>query len=356
VYADVGDEQSIERDLSTFSAHIANVSAIVDRHIGPALVLLDEPGVGTDPEEGAALGIGIIRTLDALGARVVVTTHYAAIKVFALSQDSCVTAAVGYDLETMTPRYRLTYHSVGESLALPIARRLGLPERILDASEAARSEHARALAAAMERLEETRRRYEERAAQAEEHVRRSREMEEETKRLLEELRQKRRRRWAEELEEARAFVRNLRERGGALLAAIERGAVDRRDLRRFLKEEDAGIVKQAASFEEPPTSDATPPTVGAAANCSRWRVTAPGSAAAPCASRCRPRRCAASAKRCRKRCKFACSHRRRTHLTRSASSVCAHAKPSKGWKPSSTTRRAPATRPCASFTALAAAP
>jgi DNA mismatch repair protein MutS2 len=114
----------------------------------------------------------------------------------------------------------------------------------------------------MERLEETRRRYEERAAQAEEHVRRSREMEEETTRLLEDLRQKRRRRWAEELEEARAFVRNLRGRGGELLAAIERGAADRRDLRRFLKEEDAGIVEQAASFEEPPTSDATPPTVG----------------------------------------------------------------------------------------------
>ena len=261
VYADVGDEQSIERNLSTFSAHVANLTEIVERDEGPALVLLDEPGVGTDPEEGAALGIGMLRTLEAKGARVAVTTHYTAIKVFALSDAACVTAAVDFDLQGLVARYRLLYHSVGESLALPIARRLGLPERVLAAAHAARSEQSRVLANAMERLEESRRHYEQQLGEVNERARSMSQAQQEVDRLLEELRDKRRRRWADELQAARDFVRDLRQRGQELLGAVERGAADRRVLTRWVREQEADISARAATVEsQPPT--AGPPRVG----------------------------------------------------------------------------------------------
>jgi DNA mismatch repair protein MutS2 len=261
IYTDVGDEQSIERNLSTFSAHVANLSEIIGHGERPVLVLLDEPGVGTDPDDGAALGIGMIRTLEASGARVVVTTHYTAIKVFALGDDTCVTAAVDFDLEALAPRYRLVYHSVGESLALPIARRLGLPAAVLDTAHAARSEHSRALAVAMARLEESRRHYEERLAAAEAQARATAEAQREANALLEELREKRRRRWADELHAARDFVRAVREEGRELLAAIERGAADRRRVSQWVQEQEAAIgEREAASAPQP--AAAGPPSVG----------------------------------------------------------------------------------------------
>jgi DNA mismatch repair protein MutS2 len=261
VYADIGDEQNIARNLSTFSAHVANLADILQRHQAPVLVLLDEPGVGTDPEDGAALGVGVLRLLEARDVRVVVSTHYAAIKVFALAHEACVTAAVDFDLDRLLPRYRLIYHSVGESLALPIAQRLGLPDAVLQAAERARSEQSSALAAAMGRLEEARRHYEERVAQAAEDERRTARAREETERLLSELREKRRRRWADELETARDFVRDVRDRGRELLAAVERGAADRRAVRRFVEEQERHIATQAAALAEPPQQTA-PPVVG----------------------------------------------------------------------------------------------
>lgn len=262
VLADVGDDQSIERNLSTFSAHVANLTEMLSTREQPALVLLDEPGVGTDPEEGAALGIGLLRCLEASGARVAVTTHYAAIKVFALSDEACVCAAVEFDVQNLQPHYRLVYHSIGESLALPIARRLGMPEQVLQAAEEARSEQARALAAAMTRLEDSRRDYEQRLAEVEEHRSGVTQAEREAARLLDELRDKRRRGWTEELEQARSFLRQVRERGREMLAAIQRGEVDRHQLARFVSEQEAAIAKHASEIE--PAAPACPrePRIG----------------------------------------------------------------------------------------------
>jgi DNA mismatch repair protein MutS2 len=262
IYADVGDEQSIARNLSTFSAHVANLTAIIERHETPALVLLDEPGVGTDPDDGAALGIGMVRILEAGGARVVLSTHYAPVKVFSLSHDTCVAAAVDFDVEAMAPRYRLVYHSVGESLALPIARRLGLPEGVLEVAETARSEQAKALAVALTRLEETRRRYEERLAEVDERARSAAAAQREVDRLLDELQEKRRRRWADELGAARDFVRTVREQGQEFLAAIERGAADRRALARWTQQQEATIAEHATALMEPAAASAQPPQIG----------------------------------------------------------------------------------------------
>jgi DNA mismatch repair protein MutS2 len=264
IYTDVGDAQSIERNLSTFSAHVANLTEVIEAVESPALVLLDEPGVGTDPDDGAALGIGMIQVLEARGARIAVSTHYAPIKIFALSHDTCVTAAVEFDLEAMAARYRLVYHSLGESLALPIARRLGLPTAVLQIAEGARTEQSKALATAVSRLEDSRRRYEERMAEADARVRSSAQAQQETQGLLEELRQKRQRRWSDELAAAREFVRTVREEGRELLAAIERGAADRRALNRFLQQQDAVIREREAETVEPQATGARqgPPQIG----------------------------------------------------------------------------------------------
>ncbi|MBP1687439.1 MAG: recombination and strand exchange inhibitor protein [Deltaproteobacteria bacterium] len=261
VYADIGDEQNVERNLSTFSAHVANLTAIIEQCRPPSLVLLDEPGVGTDPDEGAALGIGMVQVLENAGAHVALSTHYAPLKVFALSRDTCVTAAVDFDVEAMAPRYRLVYHSIGESLALPIAQRLGLPVSVLDAAQAARSQQAQTLAAATARLEEARRRYEERLAEVEARARGAAQAEEDATRLLEELRAQRRQRWAEELRAAREFVHTLRDEGRELLAAVERGRVDRRTFTRWVHEREAAIAGHASEHVEPPVVTA-PPQIG----------------------------------------------------------------------------------------------
>lgn len=259
IYADVGDAQSIERNLSTFSAHIANLNEILAEREDPCLVLLDEPGVGTDPEEGAALGIGLIRSLASRAARVVVSTHYASIKTYALSSENCVSAAVDFDLEALAARYRLIYHSVGESLAVPIARRLGLPETILQEAQAARSQEALALATAMERLETARRELEQRAAEADERLRRAGEAEREATELLRELREKKRRRWAQELETARELVRQIREQGRQLLASIETRGAGRRELSRWVLEQEHVVAEQTAvQLDEKPAVTVSP--------------------------------------------------------------------------------------------------
>lgn len=262
VYADLGDEQSIERNLSTFSAHIVNLIDIMERLRPGFLVLLDEPGVGTDPEEGAALGIGVIRFLARSGGYVAATTHFTALKVFALTDESCVTAAVEIDLESMSPRYNLVYHSVGESMALPIARRLGLPGAVLQAAETAMGEDSRALSAAMERLEIARRRYEERMTALAERERASEEARRESAALLAELRARRQRHWAEELRQARAFVREVRERGRQMLAQIEAGRARKRDLDRLVRNELSTIGRQECGAPQEDAQPSGPPEPG----------------------------------------------------------------------------------------------
>jgi DNA mismatch repair protein MutS2 len=148
LFADIGDEQSIEASLSTFSAHITNIASM-DRGLAtPALVLLDEVGSGTDPIEGGALGVAIVDHFRRRGATVVATSHYDALKTYASTTEGVATAAFGFELETFAPTYQLLYGSPGRSLALEIAGRLGLNPSVvaaarenLTAREAQLSEH-----------------------------------------------------------------------------------------------------------------------------------------------------------------------------------------------------------------------
>jgi DNA mismatch repair protein MutS2 len=127
VYADIGDEQSIAANLSTFSAHLANIVEMTRDLALPALVLLDEVGAGTDPTEGGALGVAIVDSFRARGARVVPTTHHGLMKAYAQSTPGVACASFGYDPATYEPTYRLELGTAGRSLALEMAERLGLP-------------------------------------------------------------------------------------------------------------------------------------------------------------------------------------------------------------------------------------
>jgi len=134
LFADIGDEQSIEASLSTFSAHIANIASM-DRGLAtPALVLLDEVGSGTDPIEGGALGVAIVDHFRRRGATIVATSHYDALKSYASTTEGVVSAAFGFDADTFAPTYQLIYGSPGRSLALEIAGRLGLNPSVVAAA------------------------------------------------------------------------------------------------------------------------------------------------------------------------------------------------------------------------------
>ena len=134
VFADIGDEQSIEASLSTFSAHVSNLAAM-DRSLAvPALVLLDEVGSGTDPVEGGALGVAVVDHFRRRGATLVATSHYDALKSYASTTAGVVCAAFGFNAETFAPTYQLIYGSPGRSLALEIAARLGLNPSVVAAA------------------------------------------------------------------------------------------------------------------------------------------------------------------------------------------------------------------------------
>ena len=146
VFSDIGDEQSITANLSTFSAQIANIVAMERRLNLPALVLLDEIGAGTDPIEGGALGTAVIDHFRQRGALVIVTTHNDALKSYAATTPGVTCAGFGFDPETFAPTYRLTYGAPGRSLALEVAARLGMTPSIIDAARRRQGEREAQLA------------------------------------------------------------------------------------------------------------------------------------------------------------------------------------------------------------------
>jgi DNA mismatch repair protein MutS2 len=153
VFADIGDEQSIEASLSTFSSHITNLVSM-DRDLQlPALVLLDEVGTGTDPNEGGALATAIVQHFRQRGALIIATTHFDAVKTWGIGTEGVAVAAFAFDPQNFAPTYRLLYGAPGRSLAIEMAQRLGMPQSVITAARGYLSDDQKRLQAHLSRLD-----------------------------------------------------------------------------------------------------------------------------------------------------------------------------------------------------------
>ena len=232
IFADIGDEQSIEQSLSTFSGHMTNIAAMLPHCDEHTLVLLDELGAGTDPAEGAALAQAILDYLLARHARVMATTHYGELKSYAYARQGVQNASVEFDLQTLRPTYHLRIGTPGSSHAIVIAQRLGLPSSVIETAQARLAGRETEATSIMRRLEEEQRHVEE-ARQAAEQERREaaalrqqlqqrlEQVESERQRLREEVTQEVQHRLYQILQQAEEAYRRLREQPRENRAAQE---------------------------------------------------------------------------------------------------------------------------------------
>ena len=234
VFVDVGDEQSIEQNLSTFSSHMTNIAQFFPEADETALVLLDELGAGTDPVEGSALGIGILEYLRKRKAWIFANTHHTPIKVYAVNSDYFVPASVLFDRETLRPLYRIAYNTVGESMAFEVAGRCGIPEEVLEIARRNVGDLGKEYISAMEKLADYTREYEEKLLQLEKLKEELQREKERYEQLYREYMEFKRKGWKEAYKEARSYLRKLMEEGKEVLKNLR----TEEELESFIREQE----------------------------------------------------------------------------------------------------------------------
>ncbi len=240
IYADIGDEQNIEQSLSTFSSHMANLIYILDSADKNTLVLIDEIGAGTDPQEGSALGMALMDCLLQKGAYCLITTHYSELKKYAMEQPGVINASMEFDSLTLKPLFKLSIGLPGESNALKIARRLGLDEKVVQRAEAYLDNKEKDFDEAVRLIRKQSR-------EAEDKLRQADELQLAAKQRLEKAEAQIRRATAK----GKEILRASQEEAGMLLSSVaEQAKQTTEELRRIKHEADAAAAARAKSVAE----------------------------------------------------------------------------------------------------------
>lgn len=221
IYVDIGDEQSIEQSLSTFSSHMVNVVKILSLADDRSLVLIDELGSGTDPVEGAALAVSILSTLREQGAKVAATTHYQEVKMYALQTEGVENASCEFDVNTLKPTYRLIVGVPGKSNAFAISQRLGMPDYVIDRAKELVSTENKRFEQVVDALEKSRQELEALKESAAISERNAKMTESELKQKLSDLEQQKEKELESARQRAMSIVEETRFRSNQLLNELE---------------------------------------------------------------------------------------------------------------------------------------
>ncbi|MCK8828343.1 endonuclease MutS2 [Natroniella acetigena] len=263
IYADIGDEQSIEQNLSTFSSHMKQITKIIDQVEDDSLVLLDELGAGTDPVEGAALAMSLLDYLHQKNSKTVATTHYSELKTYAYNNQGVENASVEFDVETLQPTYKLQMGLPGRSNAFQIASRLGLKDEVIEkASQFLNQEDAR-LDQVIKEIESDKKEYHDKREEAEEKRQQVDQLKEEYEIKLKKLEERKEKELKEAYREANKVIKRAQQQAKGIIAElkekqrlsdreIEAAKSKLREGRKAVKEKANQLVEEAKQARQIP--------------------------------------------------------------------------------------------------------